>query len=346
MSDRSEISLRLNELRDEQVVYAIHRQERTFLPSREHCPLCPTRPGGEETEIPFGAFEIAVFENRFPAFEAPRGAAEVVVYTDRHDDSFGTLAPERAEALMWVWRQRYQELGAREDVEYVLIFENRGVEVGVTLHHPHGQIYGYPFLPPVPKLELAADERLGGCAPCALLARELKDGQRIVYQNESVVAYVPYAARWPYEAHVVMREHRASLLDCEAEELRLLAEGLQALVRGYDALFDRPFPYVMVVHQAPTSVHQAPTAVQQAPTALQQAPTATASPASQPSAAAPSLAPGAGSGHLHVEFYPPLRTAEKLKYLAGSEQGAGVFIGDTLPEESAVALSEAIARAR
>ena len=116
---------------------------------------------------------------------------------------------------MWVWRQRYQELGAREDVDYVFIFENRGVEVGVTLHHPHGQIYGYPFLPPVPELELAADERLGGCAPCALLARELEDGRRVVYENDGVVAYVPYAARWAYEAHVVLREHRPSLLDCE-----------------------------------------------------------------------------------------------------------------------------------
>jgi UDPglucose--hexose-1-phosphate uridylyltransferase len=336
VSDRSKIGQRLNELRDEQVVYAIHRQDRTFLPSREHCPLCPTRPGAEETEIPFPAFEIAVFENRFPAFEAPHGVAEVVVYTDRHDDSFGTLAAERAEALMWVWRQRYEELGARADVEYVLIFENRGVEVGVTLHHPHGQIYGYPFLPPVPKLELAADQRLGGCAPCTLLAREVEDGRRIVYENESVVAYVPYAARWPYEAHVVMREHRASLLDCEADELRLLAEGLQALVRGYDALFERPFPYVMVVHQAPTG----------ATSAVLPSSAAQPSSSTQPtSAAARSQAAGAGGGHLHVEFYPPLRTAEKLKYLAGSEQGAGVFIGDVLPEESAVALSEAIARA-
>jgi len=300
---------RRNELRDEQVVYAIHRQDRTFLPAREHCPLCPTRPGAEQTEIPFPAFEIAVFENRFPAFEAPRGAAEVVVYTDRHDDSFGTLEPERAEALMWVWRERFQELGARADVEYVMIFENRGVEVGVTLHHPHGQIYGYPFLPPVPKLELAADARLGGCAPCALLARELQDGRRIVYENESVVVNVPEAARWPYEAHVTMREHRPSLLDCDADELRGLADGLQTLARGYDALFDRPFPYVMVVHQAPTGT-----------------------------------AAEAG-GHLHVEFYPPLRTAEKLKYLAGSEQGAGTFISDVLPEESAALLGEAILRA-
>jgi UDPglucose--hexose-1-phosphate uridylyltransferase len=306
---------RFEELRGEQVTYAIHRQDRTFLPARDHCPLDPTRPGGEETEIPFPEFEIAVFDNRFPAFRAPHGAAEVVVYTADHDASFGTLAPERAEALMWVWRHRYAELGAREDIDYVFIFENRGVEVGVTLHHPHGQIYGYPFMPPVPGLELAADERLGGCAPCELLRRELADGRRVLLESDGVVVYVPYAARWAYEAHVVMRRHRASLLECEPQEMRQLAEALQTLTRGYDALFDRPFPYVMAVHQA-----------------------STASPSS-PAAAT------AGQGHLHVEFYPPLRTAEKLKYLAGSEQGAGAFISDTLPEDSAVKLREAIARA-
>jgi UDPglucose--hexose-1-phosphate uridylyltransferase len=181
--------------------------------------------------------------------------------------------------------------------------------VGVTLHHPHGQIYGYPFLPPVPALELAADARLGGCAPCALLAAELADGRRTLYANDAVVAYVPLAARWAYEVHVTMRDHRASLLDCDAGELQLLAQALQSVVRGYDALFERPFPYVMAVHQAPT----------------------------------PTGAPR--QGHLHVEFYPPLRTAEKLKYLAGSEQGGGTFIADVLPEESAAELREAIARA-
>jgi len=210
---------------------------------------------------------------------------------------------------MWVWRERYAALAAREDVDYVLIFENRGVEVGVTLHHPHGQIYGYPFLPPVPAAEAEADERLGGCAPCELLRRELRDGRRLVYENESAVVYIPYAARWPYEAHVVLRAHRASLPECTPAELTALADALQALTRGYDGLFERPFPYVMVVHQAPT---------------------------------------GAGlsaTGHVHVELYPPLRTAEKLKYLAGSEQGGGTFIVDVLPEESARALRAAIARA-
>jgi UDPglucose--hexose-1-phosphate uridylyltransferase len=318
--------LRFNELRGEQVAYAIHRQDRTFLPSRDHCPLCPTRPGGPETEIPFPAYEIAVFDNRFPAFEPPDGAAEVVVYSDDHDASFGTLAPERAEALMWVWRHRYLELGAREDVEYVFIFENRGVEVGVTLHHPHGQIYGYPFLPPVPALEQAADERLGGCAPCTLLACELADGRRMLYANDHALAYVPEAARWPYEVHVTMREHRASLLDCSAAELRLLAEALQRVVRGFDALFARPFPYVMAVHQAPTPAMLAPDAA-----------------GGRPGQHAANAVRGA-KGHLHVEFYPPLRTAKKLKYLAGSEQGAGAFISDVLPEVSAAELREAIVR--
>jgi UDPglucose--hexose-1-phosphate uridylyltransferase len=300
-------TLRFNELRGEEVVYAIHRQDRTFLPTEGHCPLCPTQPGQAPTEIPFPSYELAVFDNRFPSFEAPVGAAEVVVYTDDHDGSFGGLAAERAEGLMWVWRHRYEELGARPDVQYVFIFENRGIEVGATLQHPHGQIYAYPFLPPVPGLERAADERLGGCAICTLAEREQRDDTRVIHANDHVVAFVPYAARWPYEVHVVMREHRASLSDAGAAELRALAAALQTVARGYDALFSAPFPYVMVVHQAPTD--------------------------------------GRGDGHLHVEFYPPLRTAHKLKYLAGSEQGAGTFIVDAMPEDTARALREAIARA-
>lgn len=298
---------RFNELRGEEVVYAVHRQDRTFLPTEGHCPLCPTRPGHPPTEIPYPSFEIVVFENRFPSFERPHGAAEVVVYTDQHHGSFGRLAPERAEDLMWVWRQRYEELGARPDVEYVLIFENRGVEVGTTLHHPHGQIYGFPFLPPVPALELEADQRLGGCAICRLMADESEAGARVIQENESVVSYVPFAARWPYEVHVVLREHRPSLAGCTPRELADLAHGLQEVTVGFDELFARPFPYVMVLHQAPTT--------------------------------------DGDDGHLHVEFYPPLRTAEKLKFAAGSEQGAGTFIMDVMPEDSAAALREAISSA-
>jgi UDPglucose--hexose-1-phosphate uridylyltransferase len=128
----------------------------------------------------------------------------------------------------------------------------------------------------------------------------------VVWADEHVAAYVPFAARWPYETHVVMREHRPSLVECTPGELDSLAAALQAVTRGFDRLFEREFPYVMVVHQAPTT--------------------------------------GAHAGHLHVEFYPPLRTATKLKYLAGCEQGAGTFIMDVLPEDSAAALAEAIGR--
>lgn len=300
---------RFDELRGENVIFAAGRQGRVHLPDLASCPLCPARPDGGHGEIPVQSFEIAVFENRFPAFAPGEigGACEVVVYTDAHEECFATLTPARAEDLMWVWRGRYAELGARAEVAYVMPFENRGVEVGVTLHHPHGQIYAFPFLPPVAAAEREADERRGGCTPCALVAAELTDGRRVVHSGDATVAFVPYAARWPYEVHVVMRGHRPSLLDCSAGELRDLATALQAVTRGYDALFDRPFPYMLCVHQAPTD--------------------------------------GRGDGHLHVEFYPPLRSADRFKHLAGCEQGAGVFLNDTLPEHTAAELRDAIARA-
>jgi UDPglucose--hexose-1-phosphate uridylyltransferase len=293
---RPAVELRWNELRGEHVVLAAHRQERTFLPDARTCPLCPPPPGAAPTEIPFESFELAVFENRFPSFVPPEGAAEVVVYGDEHAGSFATLSAARAEALMWVWRDRCAELGAREGVEYVMPFENRGVEVGVTLHHPHGQVYAFPFVPPVIEAERRADERLGGCAVCS----ETEEAGRIVHSTVSTVAHVPYAARWPYEVHVALLEHRGDLSECSTEELRDLAAALQAVTRGYDALFARPFPYVLCVH------------------------------------------PGS---HLHVELYSPARAADRLKFLAGSELGAGVFLNDTLPETTAAELRAAIERA-
>lgn len=293
--------LRFNELRGEEVVYAAERQERTLHPDAADCPLCP---GGE---VPRESFEIAVFENRFPAFSHPNGASEVVVYTDRHEGSFGELPAERAEALMWVWRDRYRELGARSDVEYVLIFENRGSQVGATLHHPHGQIYGYPFVPPVPAAERRADLRRGGCTLCALIERELDEGERVLRADERVAAYVPWAARWPYEVHVALLEHRTSLADCDGSELMALAGALQRVARGYDALWDMPLPYMMVVHQAPTD--------------------------------------GVGDGHLHVEFYTPLRAPDRVKWLASGEQGGGTFSVDVMPERAAAELRAAIERA-
>jgi len=309
---------RWNPLRAEWVMYASGRQGRTFLPARAACPLCPSTEG-RSTEIPASAFEVAVFENRFPAIRAgaptgvlPPGArgsagvSEVAVYTDQHEGSFGTLPLQRLDRLVTVWTDRYRELGSRPDVRYVFIFENRGEAVGVTLHHPHGQILGYPFVPPVPGTELAAAtrerRRTTGCLHCALVAEERRARVRIVLDQDGIVAYVPFSARWPYEVHVVPRRHIGALPEAAPAVRRALIRSLQVVARAYDRLFNAPMPYMMALHQRPTDGRDHLEA------------------------------------HLHVEFYPILREAGKQKYLAGSESAAGVFINDTLPENTAATL--------
>ncbi len=312
----------------EWTAYATHRQDRTFLPPPEYCPLCPTKPGGFPTEIPRASYDIVVFENKFPSFipDAPepdepgtvltptapgQGVCEVVVYSDEHEETLAGLPEERIRKLVEVWGDRYAELGALEYVKYVFVFENKGEAIGVTLHHPHGQVYGYPFVPPRPKRELKAardyHEEHGGCLHCDVLAQEHADGRRVLHKGEHFTAFVPFYARYPYEVHVYARRCVPSMTELTGAEKEDLARTLKRLLMGYDALFGFSLPYVMAMHQAPTD-----------------------------SGDYGSLA------HFHVEFYPPNRTAEKLKYLAGSEQGAGAFIGDALPETTAGWLREAI----
>jgi UDPglucose--hexose-1-phosphate uridylyltransferase len=312
-------------------MFATHRQDRTFLPPDEFCPLCPTPAGGTPTEIPWPAFDVAVFENRFPSLvEDPpppsvagsalfavapsAGANEVIVYSDDHHAGLAELDVTRIALVIEVWADRYAELGARDDVAYVFIFENRGVAVGVTLHHPHGQIYAYPDVPPRMRRELevaVAHHADGGtCLYCDVVAEERAAGSRVVLSTAGFVAFVPFAARFPYEVHLASIRHAPHLLDLTAAERLDLAAVLGTLLRGYDALFGFPLPYVMSMHQAPTDggVHDA-------------------------------------VSHFHIEFTPLHRTAEKLKYLAGSELGAGAFINDTAPEDTAAAVRAAVAAA-
>ncbi len=312
----------------EWVAYATHRQDRTFLPPAEYCPLDPTKPGGFPTEVPRPSYDIVVFENKFPSLapEAPepegegstltpaaagRGVCEVVLYSDDHNSTLATMPEGRIRNLVEVWADRYEELGALPFVEYVFVFENKGEAIGVTLHHPHGQIYAYPFVPPRPKKELEAarahKRETGNCLHCDLLAGELDDGRRVVAEGEHFVAFVPFYAHFPYEAHVYSRRCAPSIADLAAPERRDLAGVLKRLLVGYDDLFGFSLPYMMVMHQAPTDGgdHR-------------------------------------GVAHFHVEFYPPNRTADKLKYLAGSETGAGAYVMDVLPEATAGTLREAI----
>ncbi|MFY9615477.1 MAG: galactose-1-phosphate uridylyltransferase, partial [Candidatus Dormiibacterota bacterium] len=288
---------RWNPLRREWVLVAASRQARTFLPDRDDCPLCPSR-AGHSTEIPASRFQAAVFENRFPAmvpWPPAGGSCEVVVYTQEHEGSFATLAPERLERLAGVWTDRYRHLTSRRGIKYVFIFENRGEQVGVTLHHPHGQIYAYPFVPPVAATELRGQP--GKCLQCQLVRDELNGRRRVLINDSGIVAYVPEYARWPYEVHVATRTHRPALPDLPPAVRLALLTAMQRVTRAYDRLFDLPMPYMMAMHQA--------------------------------------AADAGAAAHLHVELYPVLRDQGKLKYLAGSESGAGVFINDTLAEESA-----------
>ena len=322
--------LRWNPFLREWLITATHRQDRTFLPPADFCPLCPSLPGHPPTEIDRADFEIAVFENRFPSLrlnpDEPAvtgtelspvrpsfGACEVVVYTPKHDATLADASLQHLERLVAVWAHRTLELGALDGIDYVYAFENKGEAIGVTLNHPHGQIYAYPYVPPVIRREVDAAEQHrsehGSCLWCRGLEAELADGRRIVGENGSWVAGVPFAARWPYEVHLLPRRHAGWLHELDAVERRDLAGLLGSLLRGYDRLFGFSLPYIVAIHQRPTD--------------------------------------GAGNEgyHLHIEFYPPNRTATKLKYLAGSEAGAGAFINDTLPEETAPRLRAAMEEA-
>jgi len=312
--------LRWHPLRGEWVAYATHRQNRTFLPPAEYSPLAMTVDPAHPTELPRGDYDVAVFENLFPtltgrAHDPPKtivdtrpalGACEVVVFTNDPTASLGSLPLWHLDLIIEVWADRYRELGARDDVQYVFPFENRGVEVGVTLHHPHGQIYAYPFIPPIPARELAEQrtffEANGRGLIESLVDAELRGGTRVIYAGPHAAAFMPAFARYSYEVWVATRAAVASVADLSAEVRCDFARALKTVLLKYDALWQRPFPYVMAIHQAPTDGNDHPEA------------------------------------HLHVEFYPAYRMRGRLKYLAGSELGAGVFTADTDPDEKAAEL--------
>ncbi len=306
--------LRYHPLRGEWVVYAAHRQGRTFLPPKEHCPLCPSRPGGFPTEIPFRDFQVAVFQNRFPALipdpplppeglpvpVAPgKGRCEVVVYTPAHQGSLATLGESDRLLLLWALRDRYEALRAMPGVRFVMPFENRGEAVGVTLHHPHGQIYAYPFFPPILEREAQAFRR----GPVLQeLFPHLKPYR--VDEEGEFLAFVPPFARYPFEVWLAPLGFHPGPWTFSEGEMQAFARLLGRTVARYDALFDEPFPYVMVFHAAPLGEEK--------------------------------------TFHFHVEFYPPKRARDKLKYLAGTELGAGSFVVDVLPEDTARLLREAL----
>jgi UDPglucose--hexose-1-phosphate uridylyltransferase len=318
--------LRWHPLLREWVITATERQERTFLPPKDYCPLCPHRPGGPPTEIDRADFGVAVFENRFPSLRpnppvpavegtdlypvAPaEGVCEVVVYTPEHEGTLAGRSVDAIEELIYVWADRYRELGSRDAIRYVYTFENKGEAIGVTLLHPHGQIYAFPFIPPRLQREIDSLARYredhGRCLVCDIVAQERRDRRRIVLEGDDFTAAVPFYARYPYEVHVWSRRHLGALTAMTGAEVRDLARMLKGVMVKYDNLWGISMPYMMILKQVATDGR----------------------PASE--------------DHFRIEFYPPLRSRDKLKYLASVESGAGTFIDDTLAEEKAAELRAA-----
>lgn len=320
---------RWHPLREEWVIIAAHRQDRPWSgetmsaapPSNPEyaadCYLCPgnARVGGRQNENYSGIF---VFDNDHPCVgeSAPRelepapgiyrnrpadGLARVLCYSPKHNLTLAELAPSEIENLLVAWRDQYAELGARSEVHHVLIFENKGEVVGVSNPHPHCQIYATNFVFKVIENEAKVcrkhREETGRVLFQDILQTEREDGRRIIYENSSALAFMPYFARYAYECYVAPKATHSSLMGLSRDELRDFAEALWNMVVRYDNLWRMPFPYVMVLHQAPTDGGDY------------------------------------SSFHFHIEFHPPLRKPHLLKYLAGPEIGGGNFLSDTLPED-------------
>lgn len=307
LSDQAPVSeLRHNALLDEWVAIASHRQDRIHLPPTDQCPLCPSQPG-RATEIPAADYEVAVFENRFPSFQHPRGRCEVVCFTSDHNASFATLSLAHAETVVEAWADRTAELSALDYVEQVFCFENWGEEIGVTLHHPHGQIYAYPYVTPRTRQMLDAArrhaERTGGDLFADLLAAERADGSRVIAANEHWTAFVPVAARWPFEVHIFPHRKVPDIAALDADERAAFCPVYIDVLGRFRHLFEEPIPYISAWYQAPVRVDRE-------------------------------------LGCLHLQLFSSRRAPGKLKYLAGSESAMGAFVNDVYPEQAAAMLRE------
>ncbi|MFD5655242.1 MULTISPECIES: galactose-1-phosphate uridylyltransferase [unclassified Streptomyces] len=308
--------VRRDPLLGDSVAVASHRQGRTYHPPADQCPLCPSD-GERLSEIPDSSYDVVVFENRFPSLAGDSGRCEVVCFTSDHDASFADLSEEQARLVLDAWTDRTSELSHLPSVEQVFCFENRGAEIGVTLGHPHGQIYAYPFTTPRTALMLrslaAHKDATGGENLFDAVLEEELAGERVVLEGEHWAAFVPYAAHWPYEVHLYPKRRVPDLLGLDEAARTEFPKVYLELLRRFDRIFgegEPPTPYIAAWHQAPFGQLEEFEGVTRDDFAL------------------------------HLELFTIRRTSGKLKFLAGSESGMNVFINDVPPERAAERLRE------
>lgn len=314
--------LRWDPIRGEWVATATARMNRPQMPTG-HCPFCPG------SGVVPDKYDVHIYPNDFPTFATPAppmdikgdgffrtreswGACEVVLYHSDHNKNFVDIKTSHLEKLADLWQSRYIELSKQRRVKYVFIFENNGETIGVTMPHPHGQIYAFPMIPPIVAKEInnsrAYFRKTRNCLHCDILAQELNNKDRVVLEDERFVAFLPFYARWPFELHLYTKKHIGNIAHFDHKHKISLVKMIKAILRTYENHFGFRPGYMMVMHQAPL---------------------------------------GTGSEkhyHFHVEFYPINRSTTKLKYRAGCETGAGTFINDSVPEEKAAELKKAAAK--
>ena len=238
------------------------------------------------TSDEMGLFTIA------PAY----GYCEVILYSPEHHIKIYDLSSEHMKKLTGLWQERFIHFAKDEKIKYVFEFENRGTEVGVTIDHPHGQLYAYPFIPPKIEKELHECRKYYQTYHVRMLdqivALEIKYNERIVWMNESFCAFIPWFTDYPFGVFIVSRNSRTHIGQLNEKEMLELGEVIQAVTRGFDQVFNRPFPYMMCFHQTPVN--------------------------------SPEWKDAEDFYTFHIEFYPPLRERDKIKWYAGSEMGAGV----------------------
>ena len=315
--------LRFNPFTREWVMVASHRQTRPQMP-KDWCPFCPG-----SGKVPDEGYTVLRYPNDFPALSvtppapdpvatglfqtAPSyGRCEVILYAPEHNKTLPDLSDAHVTALACLWRDIFCEMKQDPQIKFVFIFENRGELVGVTMPHPHGQVYGYSYLPKKIELEwhAAQDYRADTCRClfCDALQEEIRDGRRVVFSNKHFTVYAPFASAQVYGLHVTANRHVPDLSGLTDVEVAALGQTLRDVSGLYDALFNKPFPYMMCMHNAPVNMGD------------------------------PSCY------HFHVEFYPPLRTETVQQFAASSETGAGAWCNPQAPEDKALEMRAAYRR--
>ncbi len=315
--------LRYHPFIDDWVMIASNRQNRPQMP-KDYCPFCP---GSGKVPDHFTVYD---YPNDFPALSQDPpvpddvatdffktresyGKCEVILYSPNHTATLPDLSDAHMRELVDLWTERFEALSADKKIKYVFVFENRGELVGVTMPHPHGQIYGYSVVPKKIQLECENAKKhlrkTGNCLFCDFTHEEQRVGERIIFENEHFVVVLPFFCEYPYGVYVMAKRHVGNISEMTDAEKDALGVTVKQVAGMYDSLFDFRFPYMMCMHNAPVNGEDC-----------------------------------SDYYHFHIEFYPPMRSATKQKFNASSETGAWAHCNPTAPEEKAAELREAYAR--